>query len=568
MPARALPPRRADAMEELAELVLAMAPAELEAFALQLHREDRQLLERVLAGRAAMGWRADPARMAAHLDPKYQVRRLDAYLATKWRQLTDGTSPRQIWNLPGRVGKTRTVGNGLVHLLDARPDSNSIYVTYGQMLADELAAYVRDTLRDHRGELRATLRRDRQARKRFVTDAGGGLVAAGLAAVTRGFGVNNGGVLVVDDPFKNWAEAHSSARRDWVYQQYLGTLRDRLDDESCGILHTHHRVHQDDVTGRLKAAMEDATGEEWELVVVPALAEDYDPLGREPGEPLEPFDAEGWAGRARAVGSYLAAALFQQDPSAQEGTELKRAWFHLVERGEAPQAWDQGLTSWDLKLKNKEAGDYVVGQVWVRTGADFWMLDQIRGQFDHATTANAIALLAVRWPQITAHVVEAAGSHDEVLPQLRKPRPDYVVTPEMAGRLGMTEAEAAAVQALRRRGMAGLIPHPVTEGAKPVRVRTFTAPTAEAGNVHLVVAHWTPEYLDESAAFPDGANDDQVDATSQALQRLGVGTASITPPRRAPQPPSAAPQATAPTVRRPGNSSVVVPSRRGRRPGR
>lgn len=564
MPARKLPPRNADAMEELADLLTAMSPSELESFARELPRQDRQLLERVMAERTAMGWRADPASMAAHLDPTYKVRRHDAYLAQKWRDLTNGTSPRQLWSLPGRLGKTRGIGNGLVHLLDHHPDSNSIYVTYGQQLADELAAFVRDTLRDNQHELRASLRRDRQQRRRFVTDVGGGLVAAGLNATTRGFGVNRHGVLVVDDPFKSWAEAHSEARRDWVEQQYKGTLRDRLDDETCGILICHHRVHRDDLTGRLKASMEDETGEAWEVVTLPMLAVANDPLGRAIGEPLAPeqFPLEAVELRAKSLGSYLASALLQQDPSAEEGSDIKRAWFHLVEKGEAPQAWDQGLTSWDLKLKNKEAGDYVVGQVWVRTGADYWMLDQIRGQYDHATTGNAIALLAVRWPQITSHVVEAAGSHDEVIPQLRKPQPGYVVTPEMAGRLGMTESEREAVQALRRRGMSGLIPHPVTEGAKPVRVRTFTVPAAEARNVHLVVAHWTPEYLDESAAFPNGANDDQVDATSQALQRLGVGTSSATPPRRAMQPPAVAAQASAPTVRR--RSSVVAPGRRRR----
>lgn len=562
MPARKLPPRNADALEELADLLTAMSPSELEAFARELPRRDRQLLERVLAERTAMGWRADPASMAAHLDQRYRIRRHDAFLARKWRELTDGTSPRQIWNLPGRVGKTRSIGNGFVWTLDQRPASNSMYISFGQLLADELAAFVRDTLRDNQHELRAILRRDRQQRKRFVTMEGGGLVAAGLDAVARGFGVNNGGALVIDDPFKNWAEAHSEAQRVKVMNQILGTLRDRLDDESCGILHAHHRVHRDDVTGRLKQAMEDETGEAWELVVIPALAVASDPLGRAEGEPLEPFDVGEWQGRARAVGSYLASALFAQNPSAQEGNELRRAWFHVVEAGEVPRAFDQSLTSWDLKLKNTEAGDYVVGQVWGRTGADYWLRDQLRGQYDHATTANAIALLAVRHPDVTTHVIEQAGSYDDVVPELRKPRPDYVVTPEMAGRLGMTEAEAGAVQALRRRGMSGLVGHPVTAGSKPVRVRTFVVGPAEAGNVHVVLASWTPEYLDEAAGFP-GDHDDQMDATSQALQRLGVGTSSATPPRRAMQPPAVAAQASAPTVVR-RRSSVVAPGRRRR----
>jgi predicted phage terminase large subunit-like protein len=552
-------------MEELADLLTAMSPSELEAFARELPRQDRQLLERVMAERTAMGWRADPASMAAHLDPTYRTPPHIRYLSSKFVDLTNGTSPRQIWNLPGRRGKTTLIRWGLAWLLDRHPEGQSIFTSYGDKLADETGAAVRDILRVHSNELRVTLRRDRQERGRFVTDEGGGLLTAGINATITGYGVSRHGIMGLDDPYKNWAEAHSESRRLHVSQQVKGTLRNRLDDERAGFLVCHHRMHHLDLTADLKKAMEDETGEAWELVVLPALAVEGDPLGRQPGEPLDPeaFPLESVLARAKALGSYLASGLEQQHPSPEEGNEIKRAWFHLADRGEVPTGYDQALTSWDLKLFDQEAGDYVVGQAWVRTGADFWLRDQIRGQYDHATTANAIALLSVRNPDITAHAVEYKGSASQVMPELRKARPDYVVTPEMAGRLGMTEAEAEAVQALRRRGMPGLIGHPVTEGSKPVRARTFIAPTAEAGNVHLVVASWTPHLLDEVAAFPNGSNDDQVDAMSQALQRLGVGTSSATPPRRAMQPPAVAAQASAPTVVR-RRSSVVAPGRRRR----
>lgn len=553
-------------MVELSELILAMQPAELQAFSEQLPPEDAQLLQRVMAEHHAAGWRADPASMAAHLDQRYRLRAFDRFLGKKWVELSTGVSKRQVWNCPGRIGKTRAIQNGYVWLLDKRPDSLSLYSAFGQQLADETGIAVRDTLRNHQGELRAELRQDRQQRKLFRTTEGGGLGVAGLEATIRGYGVGRGGVLGLDDPYKDWAEAHSEARRKWVVQQVLGTLRDRLDDEECGFLVCFQRVHHDDLAQYLKKAMEDGTGEAFEFVTLPALAVENDPLGREPGESIDPeqFPAAAWHQRALAIGSYLAAAMLQQDPSAEEGTDIKRGWFHLVDPGELPDAYDQELTSWDLKLKNKEQGDYVVGQVWGRTGSHFWLRDQIRGQFDHATSGNAIALLAVRHPQVTSHVVEAAGSHDDVLPELRKAIPDYVVSPEMAGRLGMTEAEREAVQALRRRGMSGLIPHPVTEGSKPVRARTFIVPTAESGHVHVVVASWTPAYLDEQAGFPGGANDDQVDATSQALQRLGVGTASITAPTRRAAPPMTAHQPSAPRAGVAPVSRLVAPSRRRR----
>ena len=566
MPARKLPPRRADAMVELSELILAMQPSELQAFSEQLPPEDAQLLQRVMAEHHAAGWRADPASMAAHLDSNYRMRAFDRFLGKKWVELSTGVSKRQVWNCPGRIGKTRAIQNGYVWLLDKRPDSLSLYSAFGQQLADETGIAVRDMLRNHQGELRAELRQDRQQRKLFRTTEGGGLGVAGLEATIRGYGVGRGGVLGLDDPYKDWAEAHSEARRKWVVQQVLGTLRDRLDDENCGFLVCFQRVHSADLADYLKKAMEDGTGEAFEFVTLPALAVENDPLGREPGESIDPerFPVEAWQQRALAIGSYLTAAMLQQAPIAEQGNELRRDWFDLVDAGEVPPVAEQSVMSWDLKMKNTESGDYVVGQAWLRTGADYWLIDQLRGQYDHATTTNAIALMAVRHPTIRSHVVEAAGSHDVVLPELRKPVPDYVVSDDMAGRLGMTPEEALQVAALRRRGMSGLIPHPVTAGAKPVRARTFITPAAEAKNVHIVTASWTPHLLDEIAAFPGGAHDDQVDAMSQALQRLGVGTASITAPTRRAAPPTTAHQPSAPRAGVAPVSRLVAPSRRRR----
>ena len=52
----------------------------------------------------------------------------------------------------------------------------------------------------------------------------------------------------------------------------------------------------------------------------------------------------------------------------------------------------------------------------------------------------------------------------------------------------------------------------------------------ESGNVHLphpAIAAWVDGFIEELGAFPNGKYDDQVDQTSQALNRLrGVATSS------------------------------------------
>lgn len=549
MPARArgsdtgVPARLDDPFADLAQLVAAMTPADLEAWSSSLPREDLAIVEQVMADYYGAGWRKHPAAMGAHLDPehftayRYMNILAEHFMAGiphrddtgRWHP---GTHPRQIWNLPSRIGKTTLIRWCMTHSLDATEGrARWIYTTYGDDLAMETGVAVRDMLRQHADVLRAQLSQDVKRRDRFLTNAGGGLLCRGINSAIIGFGCGEGGGMFIDDPMKNWQEAHSEAKRRKASEAFFGTLRHRLDQEAAPIFVVHARWHLRDLSGELLDTMQQETGETWHLVKVPALAvADDDVLGRSPGEPIEParFTAEDIAARHRAlVSPYLVAALEQQDPQPDEGLELLREWFVLAEGAEIPSAPDTAITSWDLKLKNRETGDYVVGQVWWRVGAAFWLMGQLRGQYDHATTANAIALLAVRHPEAQAHVVEAAGAADEVMTELRKPIGGYRVDDVMAARLGMNDLERAAVERLRRTGMARLVPNPAKLD-KETRARTYIAPNAEAGNVRMP-AHLpgVAALLDELAAFPEGEHDDQVDAMSQALQRLGLGEAKL-----------------------------------------
>lgn len=59
-------------------------------------------------------------------------------------------------------------------------------------------------------------------------------------------------------------------------------------------------------------------------------------------------------------------------------------------------------------------------------------------------------------------------------------------------------------------------------GSKVARAMGLAA-QVERGNVALVRSNWNAAYLDEAYAFPDGAHDDQVDASSGAFGSLAVG---------------------------------------------
>jgi hypothetical protein len=104
----------------------------------------------------------------------------------------------------------------------------------------------------------------------------------------------------------------------------------------------------------------------------------------------------------------------------------------------------------------------------------------------------------------------------------------------MAGRLGVSDDERPAVEALMRTGLGGLLKE-TPKGSKTVRMRAYSG-RIESGDVHLdAKGKWLAGFLDETSAFPDGTHDDQVDACSQALKRLATAPAvAATSSRRLP----------------------------------
>ncbi|MGB9886742.1 MAG: phage terminase large subunit [Moorellales bacterium] len=314
----------------------------------------------------------------------------------------------------------------------------------------------------------------------------GGMVTAGVRGPITGKGAN---VAIIDDPVKNDQEAMSQTYRDVAWDWYRATFSTRIQEDGAIIL-VMTRWHEDDLAGRLLRAQAEG-GDKWEVVNLPALAEDGDALGRQPGEPLCPelFTKETLEATKVRLGSYWWNALYQQRPSPMEGGILKRSWWRFYRQ--APDKFDEVIQSWDMSFKETTSGSYVVGQVWGRKGADKYLLDQVRDRMDFPATIQVVRSLSAKWPQARAKLVEDKANGPAVIATLKREISGLTaVEPQ-----GSKEARAAAV-----------------------------SPDIEAGNVYLPdpsIAPWVHDFIEECAAFPNGANDDQVDAMTQALMRLG-----------------------------------------------
>lgn len=291
--------------------------------------------------------------------------------------------------------------------------------------------------------------------------------------------------LIIDDPIKNNEEAQSQTMRDKVWDEWETTLSTRL-HKGASVIVVMTRWHEDDFVGRLL----ERSPYNWERIRMPAIAEDdNDLLGREVGTSLAPelgYDEE-WAEiKKKEVGSKTWASLYQQRPSASEGNIFNRNWWRYYES--LPRFFDEQIISWDLTFKDNNDNDYVVGQVWGRKGADYYLIDQVRDKMDFPTTVTAVRNLSNKYPRVSAKLIE-------------------------------DKANGPAVIATLKREVNGIIPvNP--QGSKVARAQAVT-PFIESGNVFLPKhKEFSYDLIEEAAAFPNGKHDDQVDSASQALSRL------------------------------------------------
>lgn len=538
MPQRArrwvVPPKDDDPLVDLENLIDAMGPDAMEALARHLPAEDLADIERVMAGRHAAGWRAHPAAMAEHLNHGVDAARWPyvELLSRKFAGAFMGTAnPHQQWWIPSQYGKTTGLMRGAVWALDFNPRLRIMYVSYDANKAVEEGGNARDWALEHSADLRFSLRSDRRARGLWRTDQGGGLYCVGINGGITGFPAD---AVLADDLLKGWPEAQSVAIRNHVMQILKAQVRMRLQGETCPFLVSGTRWHEDDHQARLLAdADEHADAYQWEVIRLPAIAEAADPgakdpllrvpdpLGREPGDILEPerFSRAEVLARRASLGSQMWTAIEQQRPTPPEGSILKRAWWRR--HVEAPPRFDELIASLDTKLKDTESGDFTCVQVWGRTGAFLWGVAQFRGQWSMDVTKVAVGVAKARYPALGRVVIEAAGYGPELKKALERPQLGYVVSPETRGLLGITDEELPAVEHVLRRGVTGVVMQKVV-GGKEARAM-LQVPKLEAGNVSVPAGPgWGEALIDEAAAFPLGAHDDMVDAWSQALARLDV----------------------------------------------
>lgn len=412
-----------------------------------------------------------------------------------------GKIRRLMVEMPPRHSKSLHVSQNLpAWWLGRNPDARIMLASYGGSLASTFSRRVRNTVRERRYEMlfpETRLARDSRSSWQWDVDGHhGGMIAGGVGSGLTGHGAD---LAIIDDPVKDRKDADSTIMRESTWNWYTSVLRPRLHPGGAIVL-CMTRWHHDDLAGRLLAGKDDKDEYTWSRLTFPALAEDDDALGREPGDPLWP-ERYGLRELERLridVGPRDWGALYQQRPTFEEGQIFPPEdwqeydpetlyWFdheQQIPRYAAPGTTELFI---DTAFKEKETADWSVIAVWrkERTGM-IYLLDLWRGHVAFAELKRQVRAYYDKWQPSTVSIEDAA-SGQSLIQELRRTLPLLAVP---------------------------------AKDDKVSRANSVT-PFIAAGRVHLPASHpLLADFIDEHAQFPLGAHDDMVDTTSMALARL------------------------------------------------
>jgi predicted phage terminase large subunit-like protein len=368
----------------------------------------------------------------------------------------------------------------------------------------------------------------------WETRSGGTVRAVGVGAGITGYGA---GLVIIDDPVKSRSEAESITMRDRVFDWFNDDLYTRLEPDAPIIL-IQTRWHEDDLAGRLLKEAAEESAEKWDVISLPAIAEEIftaedgedaektksdnkgptnntlissassvveyspsassvssavkytDPLGRAPGEALCPqrFGLKELERIRTKLGTYSFSALYQQRPVPADGAIFKRNWFRIIDRAPAGLRWKRG---YDLAISTKNSADFTAAyKCAFDKDGNLYIGDGFRSRMNYPEQRKYIIMKLMQERDVEHGIEDALHAR-------------------------------AIVQDLRRVPIMRSVPMRTIRVTQDKVTRALSWSTlAEEGKVFIVRAGWNKGLIEEAASFPKGTNDDQIDAISIAVGML------------------------------------------------
>ena len=375
------------------------------------------------------------------------------------------------------------------------------------------------------------LREDFGSADNFTNTAGGVRFATSIGGQGAGLRAH---VIGVDDPL-NIQDAHSKIEREAALEWVRGTLSQRfIGGYQPKFMLTMQRLHEDDPSAwvaskkgaqvlSLPSEFEPESACRTQRIVtrvnghVERVVEDFwrDPRAAR-GELLFPalYPKERIEHDKTTLGPFGFASQHQQRPAPEGGGLFKienwRFWKSddaTMERlglvgGSRPRgaydgparpldldALDEQLISVDATFRETKTGSFVAIHVWGKLGARRMLLYRVKRRMDFTDTVAELLRVIALFPDARRKLIEGKANGDAIISALE-----------------------------RSHGISGCIA--VSPGTANKSARAHAQqPLQAAGNVELPDgAPWVEDYIAIHAAFPNGREDDDVDAQSQGLQ--------------------------------------------------
>ena len=409
----------------------------------------------------------------------------------------DSDNLRVMIFMPPRHGKSRLVSQEFpVWGMGNHPWMTWMLTSYSADLAQEFGRITRNKMRESEHLFGVRLAEDAARADRWSLEGSheNGIVAAGVGGAITGKGAH---IAIIDDPIKNYEEASSETVRRNAYNWYQTTLRTRLAPGGAIIL-VLTRWHEDDLAGRLLVDMKHGA-DQWKVLSLPALAEENDPMGREPGEALWPerYDEDSLNKTRIAMGSYMFNAMYQQHPYPPDGTMFRRKDFRYWEldnhtyllhrdtgdeRFSPDQCWH--FQTVDPTASDKTTADWFVCSTWIVTPKnDLLLWDVFRAQMEGAEQPRLL------YDQYRRYMPTCVG-----------------IEVNGVGRTMFQWLRNAGIPVMELNAMRDKFTRAIPMGARYEAHKVF----------HRMGAEWLDTFENELAAFPMGTHDDQVDTASYA----------------------------------------------------
>jgi len=423
-----------------------------------------------------------------HVWPEFIEGKHHKKIADKFNQIASGKIKRLIINMPPRHTKSEFASYLLPSwMVGRKPDLKIIQTTHTTELAIRFGRKAK-TLMDspeYKEVFKTRLREDSQAAGKWETEQGGEYYAAGVGSAITGRGAD---LLIIDDPHSE-QDALNVTALERAYEWYTSGPRQRLQPGGA-IVVVMTRWNMKDLTGMLLKSQKELKSDKWEVIEFPAIMPSNKPVWPEywKKEELDGVKA------SISIGKWN--AQWMQNPTAEEGSLIKREWWQTWEKDAIPPL-QHIIQSYDTAFLKKETADYSAITTW--------------GVFqpNDDSPPNLILLDALK------ERLEFPELRKTALEQYRYWNPETVIIESKASGLPLTYE-------LRKMGIPVINYTPSKGNDKHARVNAV-APLFESGVIWAPDHKFAEEVIEECASFPYGDHDDLVDSMTQAVMRFRQG---------------------------------------------